>query len=114
MPIIRASCPSCGDVDVSPKQMKVMLCSSNGEASYSFQCPSCNMLVRKTIDRHIVEILVSAGVRMHFWKLPDELMEDREGPPIDYDDLIAFHYELGEAGWMERLERYTRDHPRSE
>jgi predicted RNA-binding Zn-ribbon protein involved in translation (DUF1610 family) len=108
MPIIRASCPTCGDVDISPDAMTVMLCSSNGEASYVFRCPSCAMVVSKAVDKRIVEILVSSGVRIHFWRLPDESDEEKTGPPVDFDDLIQFHNQLSDPTWLERLIRYSQ------
>ncbi len=109
MPIIRASCPSCGDVDVSPGQMKVMLCSSNGEASYTFRCPECHMVVAKQIERRIVEVLVAAGVKIQFWRLPEELNDLPDGPPISYDDLLDFHFELANPGWLDQVKRLIDD-----
>jgi hypothetical protein len=108
MPIIRASCPTCGDVDIAPDAMTVMLCSSNGEASYVFRCPNCAMVVSKAVDKRIVEILVSSGVRIHFWRLPDESEEEMTGPPVDFDDLIEFHNQLSDPTWLERLIRYSQ------
>lgn len=108
MPIIRASCPTCGDVDIAPDAMTVMLCSSNGEASYVYRCPACKMVVSKAVDRRIVEILVSSGVRIHFWRLPEESDEEITGPPVDFDDLIEFHNQLSDPTWLERLIRYSQ------
>jgi len=108
MPIIRASCPTCGDVDVTPSAMTVMLCSSNGEASYVFRCPSCTMVVSRSVDQRIVEILVSSGVKIHFWRLPDTTHDEFTGPPVNYDDLLAFHHQLADPTWLERLIRYSQ------
>ena len=108
MPIIRASCPSCGDIDVAPNEMTIMLCSSNGESGYVFRCPVCSMVVSKSVDKRIVEILVSAGVKVHFWRLPDELEESVEAPPVTYDDLIDFHHQLADPGWLDKLIKYSQ------
>jgi hypothetical protein len=88
--------------------MTVMLCSSNGEASYVFRCTSCKMVVSKSVDKRIVEILVSSGVKIHFWRLPEELEEEISGPPVDYDDLIDFHQQLADPTWLDRLIRYSQ------
>lgn len=107
MPIIRASCPACGDVDILPEDMTIMVCVSDGQTSYVFRCPVCMMAVSREVDRRIMEILVSAGVKVHFWRLPSELSERPEGPPINLDDLIDFHYELAAPNWLERLLRFS-------
>jgi hypothetical protein len=104
VPIIRASCSTCGDVDVAPSEMRILVCSTTGESAYSFSCPVCRLIVRRTVEKRIVEVLVAAGVRMHFWKLPDELLEERLGPPIDYDDILNFHYDLAAQDWVKELQ----------
>jgi hypothetical protein len=105
MPIIRASCPTCGDIEVAPGRVKVMLCSSNGEASYTFRCPRCSMIVSKPVERRIVEVLVAAGVRLQFWRLPEELGEHHEGPPLDEHDAEALRAALDTPGWVDFLRK---------
>jgi hypothetical protein len=51
----------------------------------------------------VVELLVSAGVKVVNWDLPAELSESKMGPPISYDDLLAFHFELDSEGWLEHV-----------
>jgi hypothetical protein len=46
---------------------------------------------------------------MTVWRMPAELDEDRDGEPIDYDDLLTFHYELQRPDWFERLVSPTRE-----
>ncbi len=103
MPIIRATCPTCGDVELTPRDLKVMVCSTNGEATYGFRCPGCKFLVSKKTDKQVVEVLVSSGVSMSFWRLPAELNESHDGEPINYDDLIDFHYLINSDDWIIRL-----------
>ncbi len=103
MPIIRATCPTCGDVEFSPRLLKVMVCSTTGEASYGFKCPACELLVSKQTDKQVVELLVSTGVAVSFWSLPEELYEQHAGAPIGFDDLIEFHYQLHSGNWSEQL-----------
>ena len=47
--------------------------------------------------------LVAAGVRLVNWDLPAELSEVKLGPPITYDDLLAFHFELESEDWFEHM-----------
>lgn len=105
MPIIKASCPECGDVEVAPGRVKIILCSSNGEASYTFRCPSCGFIVAKPVERRIVEVLVAAGVRLQFWRLPEELSEHHDGPPLDEHDAASLRDALETPGWVDFLRK---------
>jgi hypothetical protein len=100
---IRASCPSCGDVELTTKDVSVQVCSANNQGSYSFLCPVCRLAVSKQAEARIVDLLVSSGVRLAVWHLPAELEEARQGPPISYDDLLEFHFSLQHDDWSERL-----------
>src|SRR3954454_1156612 len=103
MATIRASCPTCGDVELTTRDVTVQVCSTNNQGSYSFRCPDCSMAVSKPAEAWIVDLLVSSGVRASVWHMPAELDEQRAGPPNDYDDLLEFHFELQREGWMDRL-----------
>lgn len=109
MPIIRASCLECGDVELTPRDLKVLVCSNTGDTTYTFLCPGCGVIVSKETERQVVEVLVSAGVKMSFWRLPTELDEERTGPPLQIDDLIDFHFELADSQWFERIQESVRD-----
>lgn len=100
---IRASCPTCGDVELSSREVTVQVCASNNQGSYAFRCPTCRVAVSKLAEQRIVDLLVSSGVRLSVWNLPPELGERRLGPPISYDDLLEFHQLLQQEGWVERL-----------
>src|SRR5205085_9057911 len=100
---IRASCPSCGDVDLTVEDVSVYVCADDRRGSYSFRCPACQLAVSKPAEPNVVDILVSSGVRMAVWQLPAELFETRMGPPISHDDLLDFHHLLTDDGWFERL-----------
>jgi hypothetical protein len=100
---IRASCPTCGDVELTSRQVWVRVCSADSQGSYVFRCPVCSLSVSKLADPKIVDLLVTSGVRLVVWHLPAELDEPHPGPPITYDDLLEFHYLLQQDGWFERL-----------
>ena len=103
MATIRASCPTCGDVELTTRDVRVLVCSTTNEGSYAFRCPSCTMQVAKPAEGRIVDVLVSSGVRLSVWHLPAELDEVHSGPPISYDDLLEFHYELQSEGWLDKV-----------
>lgn len=100
---IRASCPTCGDVELTSRQVTVRVCATDNQGSYVFRCPDCTMAVVKLADPKIVDLLVSSGVRLTVWHLPAELDEPHHGGPITYDDLLEFHYAIQQDGWLERL-----------
>ena len=100
---IRASCPTCGDVELTTRDVSVQVCSTNNQGSYAFRCPHCRVAVSKPAEARIVDLLVSSGVRLTVWHMPAELEEERDGAPISYDDLLEFHFLLQQEGWLDRL-----------
>jgi hypothetical protein len=100
---IRASCPTCGDVELTSRDVVVRVCAADNAGAYAFRCPSCRMAVSKQAEPKIVDLLVSSGVRLSVWHLPAELGEAHYGEAISYDDLLEFHYAIQRPGWFERL-----------
>lgn len=100
---IRASCPTCGDVQLQPSDLLVRVCADDNQGSYCFSCPDCGFGVAKEASPRIVELLVSTGVRMDVWRLPAELHESKSGPTLSHDDLLDFHLLLQEDDWFESL-----------
>jgi predicted RNA-binding Zn-ribbon protein involved in translation (DUF1610 family) len=103
MAIIRASCPDCGDVELTSRDVTVRVNSATNEGSYAFQCPECQLAVSKAAEPRIIDLLVSSGVELYVWKMPAELLEEKQGPAINYDDLLTFHYDLQQDDWFEHL-----------
>jgi hypothetical protein len=100
---IRASCPTCGDVELTSRDVVVRVCAADDAGSYAFRCPACRMAVSKQAEAKIVDLLVSSGVRLSVWHPPAELAEAHDGDAISYDDLLEFHYAIQRPGWFERL-----------
>ena len=95
MTTIKASCPTCGGVELTPADVALMVCSSAAHSYYAFDCPSCEDQVRKPADDHVVSLLLSGGVPAQVWDLPAEVLEARGGPVLTYDDLLDFALRLG-------------------
>jgi len=95
MTTIKASCPSCGEVELTPAQVSLMVCSHAPLSYYCFECPTCTEVVRKPADDHVVSLLVSGGIPAQVWDLPAEVLETKSGPALTYDDLLDFALELG-------------------
>ena len=64
MTTIKASCPSCGEVELTPA------------------------------DDHVVSLLVSGGVPATVWDVPAEALEPHSGSALTYDDLLDFALHL--------------------
>jgi hypothetical protein len=104
MATIRASCPDCGDVELTTADVQVRVCAEDNRGSYSFRCPDCRMAVVKDAEPRIVDLLVASGVRLSVWRLPAELAEARSGDPINHDDLLDFHDLLhNDDSWFAQL-----------
>jgi predicted RNA-binding Zn-ribbon protein involved in translation (DUF1610 family) len=95
MTTIKASCPTCGEVELTPADVSLMVCSHAPLSYYAFRCPSCSEQVRKPADDHVVSLLVSGGVPASVWDLPGEALELHDGPRLSYDDLLDFALQLG-------------------
>lgn len=90
MTLIKASCPSCGEVELTPADVSLMVCSHAPLSYYAFTCTGCQNEVRKHADDHVVSLLVSGGVPATVWEVPAEALEPRVGPVLSYDDLLDF------------------------
>ncbi|MDH4168109.1 MAG: hypothetical protein OEW42_00835 [Acidimicrobiia bacterium] len=99
MATIRATCPSCGDVELTTEDVRVRVCLDDDRGDYSFRCPACAMTVVKPAEARTVDLLVASGVHLDTWTLPAELHErPMSGKPIDHDDIIDFHAVLQDEG----------------
>jgi hypothetical protein len=105
MATIRASCPDCGDVELTTQDMTIRVCADDNRGSYGFRCPECSMTVSKQTEQRIVDLLVSSGVRMETWNLPLELRDRPVGEPLTHDDLLSFHELLEGGDWFVQISR---------
>jgi hypothetical protein len=101
---IRATCPACGEVELTPPDVELKVCTAAEHSFYAFVCPACRRLVSKPADERVVRLLISGGVRPVFWDPPAELLEARDGPPLTWDDLLDLHLLLESPDWWARLE----------
>ena len=95
MTTIKASCPDCGEVELTPADVSLMVCSTASLSYYAFDCHTCAQQVRKPADDHVVSLLISGGVPAQVWDLPAEALEPKTGPALSYDDLLDLALQLG-------------------
>jgi predicted RNA-binding Zn-ribbon protein involved in translation (DUF1610 family) len=117
---IRASCPECGEVDLTPPDVTLRIVRSPdglvGDGSnYRFSCPDCEQVVTKPADERIAQLLTTGGVPVEdgepsadeaalFEALkPAHPERPPAGPPLDLDDLLDLHLLLGSDGWFDDL-----------
>lgn len=101
--VVRATCPTCGDVELNVTEVQIQTCVNTAESTYSFRCPRCRFIVNKGASEAVVESLAAAGARMMVWTLPAELAEPKQGPKICHDDLLEFHLGLDGDAWQAEL-----------
>ncbi len=103
MTTIKASCPSCGEVELTPADVALVVCSHAPLSYYAFHCGGCAEEIRKPADDHVVALLVSGGVPAQVWELPAEALEAHTGPRLSYDDLLDFALQLGATDLLAAL-----------
>lgn len=105
---IKATCPECGEVELTSRDVRLMVCSVPTLSYYSFDCLGCVRQVRKPADERIVSLLRSGGVRVERWTVPAEALEEKVGAALAYDDLLDFVLELGRADNLAPVARAAR------
>ena len=103
MTTIKATCPGCGEVDLTADDILLRIGSGHVSNTYGFSCPTCSEFVEKPADDRVVRLLLSGGVMPVLTHVPAEVLESRQGPPINHDDLLSFHEMLENDDWVEQL-----------
>jgi hypothetical protein len=106
---IKATCPSCGEVELTPDDIELRVCTHAPASYYVFGCPTCTKAIQKPADDRVIQLLISGGVRAIVWELPDEILEPHAGSQLTHDDLLDFHLLLEQPDWFESLFRVTQD-----
>lgn len=103
MTTIKATCPECGEVDLTAEDILLRIGAASSINSYGFTCPTCSVFVEKPADDRVVRLLLSGGVVPVPVHVPAEALELHSGPPINHDDLLAFHEILLRDDWFEQF-----------
>ena len=102
--IVKTTCESCGDIELTPSDLELRICSTPGRSVYAFTCPSCSTsVIKPAADPRIITLLRSVGVQSVGWVIPAEIDEPREGPTLTSDDLIDLMLLLDQPDWFDRL-----------
>ena len=103
MTTIKATCPTCGEVSLDAEDILLRIGSAQAASTYGFSCPDCRAFIEKPADERVVRLLLSGGVMPTLVNMPAEALETKLGPPLDYDDLLAFHELLEQDDWFDQL-----------
>lgn len=112
---IRATCPSCGEVDLRPDDVVLELVRDALDevvegSCYRFDCPSCEGEVTKPADSRIARLLTTGGVEVvESGPVVEPHPENPPaGAPLGFDDLLAFHQLLARDDWFADVEGLLR------
>lgn len=110
MTTIKATCPTCGEVSLTPEDIELRVDRfDNADSYYAFTCPECLCAVRKPANERVVRLLISGGVEVFDLEQPRVPLGERfDGPPISHDDLLDFHALLADDDWFDALVEQVR------
>lgn len=90
MTIIKASCPTCGDVELTTDQLRFVVHSVPERSFYAFTCERCSERVTKPAGPDIIRLLTLGGVKPERIDVPEEALEAHDGAPLTWDDVLDF------------------------
>lgn len=97
MTTIKASCPCCGDVELTPAQVRLVVCTVADWSYYAFTCGTCQDEIRKPAGADVVSLLQTGGVPVERWTVPAEALEEHSGAAVSYDDVLDFALQMQQA-----------------
>jgi predicted RNA-binding Zn-ribbon protein involved in translation (DUF1610 family) len=117
---IRATCPTCGEIDLRPADIHLEVVRDADEevaegSVYRFECPGCADQVTKPADDRIARLLTTGGVPVSVAE-PQPVGAVRRshpedppaGPAFTLDDVITFHHQLRGDDWFSELRAMVR------
>jgi hypothetical protein len=105
MTTIRATCPTCGEVGLTPEDIDLRVAAeAEGDSFYAFDCPACYSTIRKPADERVVQLLLSGGVERRAVEPQRPAPEPRfPWSALTRDHLLEFHEALDDDDWFQRL-----------
>ncbi len=94
--VLSVLCPSCGEVDLTPDQLWLVIASAPGRSHYRFRCGGCELSVTHHANDAVVAVLAEL-VAVEELEIPDEALESHVGPPLTRDDLLDLLLALEEC-----------------
>lgn len=93
---IRASCPACGDVELTTDDVQIRAWAEIDQGEYQFDCPICSRLIVKTAEPHTLDLLAASGVVVLPPTPQVPTVKPSAASPLSHDDLLDFHQHLAD------------------
>ena len=106
---IVVKCPDCVEARVRPQDVTLRHCADDESWSYRFTCQSCLRPTNSPTDERAALDAVAAGAELESWRLPAELLEHGDGPPLTIVDLFELREGLLRPDWFDELSRVGGD-----
>lgn len=87
---IKTTCPVCGDVTITPSEVRLVIHPDPDRSHYVFTCPVCREKVTKAACEQIIQMLVRVGIVPERIVIPAEALEEHAGRPVTWDDVLDF------------------------
>ena len=97
---IRATCPTCGEVELTADDIELRISGDEDDSTYGFDCPTCICRIMKPADSRIIQLLLSGGVKA---TIVEDQLHIPSAPAFTYDDLLDFHIELESSETLHAL-----------
>ena len=98
-------CPDCFETRVSPDLVTLRHCVDDESWSYRFTCPDCRLPTVSPTGDLAARAAMEAGCPIEIWRLPAELLEPHDGPPLAIADILELHEEMLDPGWVDAFVR---------
>ncbi|MBL8121811.1 hypothetical protein JNM87_03610 [Candidatus Saccharibacteria bacterium] len=94
MTIIKATCPCCGDIELTRDQVHLTVHPIKTKSFYKFVCPQCGDEVCKPAGAEVIRLLKMGGVVAVPIDVPSEATEPHPVGTITMDEVLDFTNQL--------------------
>ncbi len=88
-----STCVTCGEVELTPDQVWLVIATVPACSRYSFSCPRCSQLVSHHADAQVISVLARL-VPVEELDVPAEALEEHAAAGLTVDDLLDLILDL--------------------
>lgn len=101
MTVIRATCPTCGDVRLNADQVTIRTTKGIPGGEYRWHC-ECGIVV-KHAEQNIIDVLRSSNIKEEVTELPLEMMERPLHGVLTEDAIIDLELAFQDGSIFDRI-----------